>query len=304
MTSPVPPFLGAQIGLAEGFGLVVDELAPDSPAVAAGVQRYDVLKLLNEQQLSDPGQLAALVRSLGKDAQVSLTILRKGKEQKLSLKIGERMLPERPSAGGFGEFNWRMEPLRRLPEAAHDVARTGEDAARRMQEQMRAFQQRMGEFQKRTQEWQKNPTGNPPEIPKLDLPKTPDAPAPRPPAPGDLLREARPGGAPQVRVDQDGAVTTWNTAEARVVVKDENGEVELRTENGHRNVAAKNPAGEIVFTGPVDTEDQRKALPEPVRRAMEKMHVQTSARAGAEIGPRESAPRTAPPPARGEREIQ
>jgi hypothetical protein len=305
MTAQVPPSLGAQIGLAEGFGIVVEEVLPDSPAAAAGVQRYDVLKALNDQQLVDPNQLASLVRSSGKDKEVSLTILRKGQEQKLTVKIGERLLPERHAAFPSlpGETIPRLEDLR-----GH-----GEDFGRRMQENMRGFEDRVREFQEKVEKWRKDPgSAKPPEAPSFQPPGAPQAPnAPRPPEqpprPGDLLREVRPGGAPQVRVDQDGAVTTWNTAQARVLVKDENGEIEVRTEDGHRTVVAKNPAGETIFSGPVDTEEQRRALPEPVRKALEKIRVQSTVRSGAaaaEIGAREKAPRTAPPPARAEREVQ
>jgi C-terminal processing protease CtpA/Prc len=90
--------LAAQLGLSDGFGLLVDEVLPESPAQTAGVQRYDVLKQLNDQQLAEPSQLAALVRRLGKDADASLTVIRKGQEQKLSIKVGEKAAPREPSA--------------------------------------------------------------------------------------------------------------------------------------------------------------------------------------------------------------
>ena len=62
VTSPAPPALAAQIGLGEGFGLVDDDVLPDSPAKTAGVQQHDVIKLLNDQRLTDPTQLATLIR--------------------------------------------------------------------------------------------------------------------------------------------------------------------------------------------------------------------------------------------------
>ncbi len=295
MTAAVSPSLGAQLGLQEGFGIVVEEVVPDSPAAAAGVQRYDVLKLLNDQQLTDPNQLAALVRSAGKDKEVSLTVLRKGQEQKLTLKIGERLLPERRTSfiPSPGEFIPRLDAARER----------GEEYGRKLQENMRDFQERVRDYQKKIEEWRKEPGKNkPPEPPMFQAPGAPSAPnaprPPEPPRPGDLLREVRPGGAPQVRVDQDGAVTTWNTAQARVVVKDENGEIEVRTEDGHRTVVAKNPAGETVFTGPVDTEEQRRALPEPVRKVLERIRVQSSTKptaAAAEIDSIHRALRDAKP---------
>jgi hypothetical protein len=178
---------------------------------------------------------------------------------------------------------------------------------------MREFQERLRDYQKKIEEWRKEPGAKPPEPPTFQTPGGPGGPAapnaprpPEPPRPGDLLRETRPGGAPQVRVDQDGAVTTWNTAQARVVVKDEKGEVELRTEDGHRTVVAKDPSGETIFTGPVDTEEQRRALPEPVRKSLEKMRVESSGRPrheGEGAAP-EGGRRFSQPPARPEREVQ
>jgi S1-C subfamily serine protease len=57
-TSEVPRVLSEQLGLAKGFGLVVDYVVPDSPAAAAGVQQNDIIKMLNDQILTDPEQYA------------------------------------------------------------------------------------------------------------------------------------------------------------------------------------------------------------------------------------------------------
>ena len=62
-TSEVPRVLCEQLGLARGFGLVVDYVVPDGPAAAAGVKESDILKMLNDQILTDPDQLGKLVRS-------------------------------------------------------------------------------------------------------------------------------------------------------------------------------------------------------------------------------------------------
>ena len=47
-TSTVPSVVADQLGLAKGFGLVVDYIVPDGPAAAAGVQQNDILKMLND----------------------------------------------------------------------------------------------------------------------------------------------------------------------------------------------------------------------------------------------------------------
>src|SRR5437588_13072302 len=94
-TSEVPSVLCDQLGLPTGFGLVVDYVVPDGPAAAAGVQQNDVIKMLNDQILTDPGQLSKLVRSYSEGTNVTLTILRKGQEQKVTVKLTKKEVSRR-----------------------------------------------------------------------------------------------------------------------------------------------------------------------------------------------------------------
>jgi S1-C subfamily serine protease len=71
----------------------VEDVLGDSPARTAGVQANDVLRMVDDQLLVNPNQLEALVRRAGKDKEIVLTILREGAEQKLTVKVGEKMLP-------------------------------------------------------------------------------------------------------------------------------------------------------------------------------------------------------------------
>ena len=106
ITRNAPPELTAQIRQTEGFGLIVEDILPDSPAQAAGLQRNDLLLRFDDQLLAHPIQLEALVRRTGKDKEATLTLLRAGAEQKVTLKVGEKMLPDRrpgPRPGGGPE---------------------------------------------------------------------------------------------------------------------------------------------------------------------------------------------------------
>lgn len=263
ITSPVTPVLAAQLGLPEGFGLVVDEVLPDSPAAKAGVQRHDVLKLFNDQQLIDPGQLATLIRGRGNVAEAGLTILRHGQEQKLNVTIGERMMPERkPLALG--------NELRRTFDNVYGSVR---ENMRPLQDRLRQFQDRMREFQDRLREWQKNPAAGPaPQPPQLEpLPEDPFGPTGI-----DILHESRPGGASEVKAIINGNTRTWNTGQARVFVTDGEGQIELSSDGGHRVLTSKNPRGEVIFSGPVDTDAQRRALPAAIRQKMEKLDARST----------------------------
>lgn len=91
-TTPVEPSLRAQLKLNEGFGLLVQHVADESPA-ADVIEPHDVLVMFGDQRLVNHDQLAALVRDAGKDADVSLTLMRGGEEQDVSITLMEKELP-------------------------------------------------------------------------------------------------------------------------------------------------------------------------------------------------------------------
>src|ERR1041385_8257287 len=118
-TSEVPSVVSEQLGLAKGFGLVGDYVGPDSPAAAAGLQRNDILKMLNDQILIDPNQLRKLLQTFQDGTTVTLTILRKGQEQKVTVKLTKKEMPQRHALlPGFehgwdmGEFNEQMQDMK------------------------------------------------------------------------------------------------------------------------------------------------------------------------------------------------
>ena len=271
-TSPVPPVLAAQLGLPEGFGLVVEEVMPDSPSGKAGVQRFDVLRLFNDQQLTDPGQLATLVRAQGRDTEVTLTLLRKGQEQKVSMKLAERPMPVRmPFPSPTGEMKEQME---RLKDGVGD-------GVRKLQEQAGDYEKRIREYQERLKNWRGGPGA--------EMPKPPEfRPSVEPP---EHLREDRPGrGAPD-RASEPGRTVTRNTASAKALIKDDSGEIEVTSTDGQRHLIAKNAKGETVFDGPIDTPEQIKALPEDIRKKVESIDVRTKVEPTAPLRPLRPAAR-------------
>ena len=229
-TGPLDPALAAQLGFTPGLGLIVEEVVPDGPAAKAGVQAFDVIKQINDQLVSNPAQLTALVNHFGKDADVSLLVLRKGQEQKITVKIGEHMARTsavlRPEGfGGMPGFGAQPFGPRR--------------------------------------------DDNPGRQPRQSQDARPGRPS------DELLQKVGPGAPPEVQTFQDRISTTWNTASARVMLKDANGEIEVRSENGKRTLTAKNPKGEVAFDGPIDTEEQRKAVPPEFRKMLEQVEVRS-----------------------------
>src|SRR4051794_40813857 len=89
-TSAVPGALRQHLGLAEGVGLVVDFVEPDSPAQKAGLKQYDILTKFDDQILVNAQQLAVVVRTHKGGEEVKLALIRGGKEQTLKTKLVEK----------------------------------------------------------------------------------------------------------------------------------------------------------------------------------------------------------------------
>src|SRR5436309_8535897 len=135
-TSQVPDVVTQQLGLAKGLGLVVDYVEPNSPAAAAGIQQNDILKMLNDQILIEPSQLRKLLQTFPDGTEVTLTILRKGQEQKVTVKLARKEVPQRHSLFPGGNHDWHW-----------DFDETG-DVGEQVQNLKKQLQEQLGDTQR------------------------------------------------------------------------------------------------------------------------------------------------------------
>jgi hypothetical protein len=263
-TSGVPRVLSEQLGLAKGFGLVVDYVVPDGPAGAAGVQQNDILKMLNDQILTEPEQLAKLIRSYAEGTTVTLTILRKGQEQKIPVKLGKKEIPQRHSGGpgshmpgdfkmgdmDMGEMrDWandlkghltgmNKDMVRDMVMKAHEQVARAREQALQAGELSREQAARLREQAERMQEAARAVDG------RIKITRTDDA------------------GLTTTKID---------LARAQVVFSDDKGELRLENNDGKRILTAKDPQGRLLFSGPVETPEDLAKAPADVRERYNKL---------------------------------
>ena len=111
--------VAANLGLPAARGAIVSSVSPGSPAEAAGIKRGDVIVALNDQTVVDSNSLRNQVASTAPGANVSITVLRDGRENKLQMKLAELPAPSAeggaegsaPGAPGGGRFGLGLEPL-------------------------------------------------------------------------------------------------------------------------------------------------------------------------------------------------
>ena len=260
-TSSVPRVVSEQLGLAKGFGLVVDYVVPDGPAATAGVQQNDIIKMFNDQILMDPDQLAKLVRSYPEGTNVTLTILRKNAETKVTVKLGKKEVRQRDHDYGMfndEEFNEKMEAFNdkmkdfnekmkdfkfdfKTPDfdpAIRETVKNAQLEARAQAQRARDETQRMRDEAQRARD------------------------------------EARRSSREMRLFSSDKGTmksTTIDLGKATIVFTDDKGELKIETVNGKKILTAKDPQGHLLFSGPVDNQEELNKVPVEVRQRYDKL---------------------------------
>lgn len=98
MIQPVTPQLAKEFKLPEQTGALVGDVTRNSPAAEAGLKEGDVIIEFNGKKVADSRHLRLLVAQTPPDTKVTLKIIRDGKDQTLTAKLGE--LPAQGLARG------------------------------------------------------------------------------------------------------------------------------------------------------------------------------------------------------------
>lgn len=240
-TSQVPTVVSEQLGLAKGLGLVVDYVEPNSPAAVAGVQQNDILKMLNDQILIEPSQLRKLLQTLPEGTDVTLTILRKGQEQKLTAKLAKKEVPQRHNLFPGGNHDWHW-----------DFDETG-DLGEQMQDLKEQLKEQLGDAQR--------------GIVRGAVVKAHEA--------ARRAREDARRAAEELRIffEDNGAMkaSRIDLGKAQIVFSDEKGELKLENVDGRKFLTAKDTQGKLLFSGPVETKKDLDKMPADVRERYQRL---------------------------------
>jgi len=82
------PAMAARLGTNAQSGIIIGAVQPGSPADQAGLQARDVITAVDGQQLTDESSLAQLLSQHKPGDSVSLTVIRGGQQQNVSVTLG------------------------------------------------------------------------------------------------------------------------------------------------------------------------------------------------------------------------
>jgi hypothetical protein len=213
-------------------GLLLVTVDPNSPAGLSGLKEHDILLFLDDAELTDQESLRAIISKHQPGDVVALKLIRRGKEIEQEVTLGA------------APVNRDIPPMALVPNPAAEMNRM--------------LNERLG---LRFDDFDND--GFEKEL--MDQLRK---------ALGDRGNNLGPGVFPQLRFEipgDDEGMGEGFHAFGSVNLKDEEGSVEMKTRGGKRTVIVRDPAGEVLFEGPYNTDEEKKAVPEDLRHRVEKL---------------------------------
>ncbi len=254
VTAPLDPAVSEHLGLPDGVGLAVLDVAEDG-VVKDLLHPRDILHKLDDQLLTSPDHLAVLVRAKKPGDEVAVSVFRKGKAETLKVTLGEVDRARVRSPGAWNEDTFLGPWFDR-----QQGMQAFEEAMRNWQRQMEQMQRRFG---RGMQGWSQGWSAPDEEM----MPNQPEAEEPPPPPrerPRRLLKPVPGAPAPEAHVEQHvEAMSTVSESRDGVTIT-------LTDRNGQRSVRIEEE-GKTVFDGPLNSDEQMKKVPEKYRERIAEM---------------------------------
>ena len=241
VSSDVPEMLAEHLGLKPGEGIIVGAVMPDGPAAKAGLAARDIITRVGDKAVGSPQDLTKEVQARKPGDTIHLDVIQKGKAAGLDVTLGAR--PEQ--LGGIG-----LQPLEQL-----NLDGLPKDIADRLRG---ALQGNAGGFNLNIEE------GAVEIAPQMDLAMR-EMKKRMEKAMEGLDAQVIPG-VPEINAHQG----------ATIRKSDQEGSVEIKINDGSKEVTIRDKDDNIVWTGPWDTEQDKAAAPRGVSERVDRLNLDTN----------------------------
>ncbi len=266
-TCPVPDFLGKHLNLPPNSGIMVRSIDAAGPAAKAGFTVDDVITKVDGKAVASHREMADSFLTKKPGDDVEFDFIHEGKPGKRAVKLGARAAAQAKAGGGDGPEIKVLEGQLNLPGGIN--GNLGPDLEKRMQAEVEKALKNIGGNQMRIQIV---PGGN--------------------------------GGVQIIPGNLQGGIK-FRMADG-VNMMDEQGSIELKTADGGSEVRVTDKAGQEVWSGPWDTEQDKAAAPPDIRQRIERLNIMHGNQGQAipdaangelklEVKPQQDEPKPAPP---------
>jgi hypothetical protein len=199
-----------------------------------------------------------------------LTVLRKGQEQKIPVKLAKKEMPQHREFGGrhgmmefpfgdvdFGQFTENFEQMKHeMGEAKDDLVR---ETVMKAQETAQQIREQAGRQREQAQRQREEAQRQREQAHRIS----------------EQVRDEARRAAEQVKMIERGAnglkTTRIDLGKAQIVFSDDKGELRLEKAGGKKMLTAKDPQGRLLFSGPVDSKEEIDKVPADVRQRYENL---------------------------------
>ncbi|MES2996794.1 MAG: PDZ domain-containing protein [Verrucomicrobiota bacterium] len=247
VTRPIPEVLAAHLGVPAGAGVVVDSLLPDGPAAKAGLVENDIVRKADGQVIESAESLNRSIAARKPGDVVALDLLRKGKPLALQVTLGERPagLPMSGRRVVPMNGNFRFEGM-------------PDEMTERLQEMLEG-NIGMGGFEEFDRRFGNGVDGGIHE--KMDQ------------AIADAHRQLSED-RNRMNVPVPPLRELKLNSMATVRIMDGKGSVELKSNEGKRKLTVRDPKGDVSWSGPWTTEEDKAAAPADVRERAKSLNLE------------------------------
>jgi len=232
----LPEMLAEHLGLKAGEGIVVRAMMPDGPAAKAGIAVNDVITRVAGDAVGSSEELTARITARQPGEKVHLDLIHKGKTAGLDVTLGNR--PDHfaaPEQGALDQLDLEGVPK----ELAERVRRMVEGNLGELR----------FDFENGIQE----------AAPQIE----------------DAMRQMREQmgkameGVKVPEIPQQRRIEIHQGATFRLM--DEQGSIEMKSNDGGKEITVRDKDQNITWTGPWDTEQDKAAAPDDIRRRVERL---------------------------------
>ena len=241
VSAEVPEMLAAHLGLKAGEGIVVQGLMPDGPAAKAGVAVHDVITRVADQPVASSADLTQQVAARKSGEKIHLNLIHQGKPAGIDVTLGTR--PDKIAA-------MPPRPLDQLH--LEGIPKNLADRIRGMIEgNLGGLEMKPGED----------------DVEIAPQPQLKDAMRDLKMRMEKAMEGMKAPGNPGLGIDVHQGAT--------IRLMDEQGSIELKSNDGGKEVTIRDKDNKITWNGPWDTEQDKAAAPQDIRQRVERLNIDT-----------------------------
>ena len=242
VSGEVPKVLAEHLKLKSGEGVLVRSLAPNSPALAGGISVNDVILEIAGTPVGTPAEISAEVTRHKPGATIEVELIHQGSAATHSVLLAERpqdLATNNPKSDSMNLDNLPGELAERVRDAI--ASNLGElDLNKEMSKLPPQLEEAMRDVHKRLHSNRNFQFS------------IPDVLGASPPAPG---------------------FDTTVHGTASFIMSDQNGKVEITSNDGARSVVVKDTDGKEVWSGPWNSPDEMNAAPPEIRERIDALDI-------------------------------